>query len=182
MNTAITAENSSTKGAGPSGTGNALIDGIELLIRDHKEVKTLFKQYDELVEGNSNVDERERLAEKICVKLRAHTSVEEELFYPAARDALAVDAELVDEAEVEHASAKELIAQIQSSSATNDRLFDAKVKVLGEYVDHHVREEEGEMFPKVKESGLDLGVLGQQMAERKEELLKQLGGADGIAT
>jgi len=82
-----------------------------------------------------------------------HATVEEELFYPAARDVLEKDEDLVDEATVEHASAKDLIAQIQSMEPS-DELYDAKVTVLGEYIDHHVKEEEDEMFPRFAKPSL----------------------------
>ena len=91
------------------------------------------------------------MAEQICQMLTVHATIEEELFYPAAREALGEDADLVDEADIEHASAKELIAQIEGSSPEDDH-FDARVKVLGEYIDHHVKEEEGEMFPRQRKA------------------------------
>lgn len=153
---------------GPQGT-----DAIELLTADHKEVKTLFKQYDKLVESDGGDDEKQALAEQICLMLTVHATIEEELFYPAARDALADDEDLVDEADIEHASAKELIAQIEGSSPQDDH-FDARVKVLGEYIDHHVKEEEGEMFPKAKKGGLDTSALGVDLMARKEQLLSEL--------
>ena len=150
-------------------------DAIQLLTQDHKDVKALFKDYEKLVKADADDDEKLDIAQQICLKLTVHATVEEELFYPAARDVLGDEADLVDEADVEHASAKELIAQIESSSPADDDHFDAKVKVLGEYIDHHVKEEEGEMFPKVKKSDLDLSALGQELASRKEDLLAELG-------
>ena len=152
---------------------SAAPDAIELLTTDHKEVKTLFKQYDKLVASDGSEDEKQAVAEQICQMLTLHATIEEELFYPAAREALGEDADLVDEADIEHASAKELIAQIEGGSPADDH-FDARVKVLGEYIDHHVKEEEGEMFPKAKKSGLDVTALGAQMAERKQELTAAL--------
>ncbi len=149
-------------------------DGITLLKTDHKEVKALFKAYDKLVKNEGTDDEKLAIAQEICTSLTAHATVEEELFYPAAREVLAEE-DLVDEAEVEHASAKDLIAQIESMSPS-DALYDAKVKVLGEYIAHHVEEEEEEMFPKIRKSELDLKELGGQMQARKEELLAQLKG------
>ena len=101
-----------------------------------------------------------------------HATIEEELFYPAAREA-EVDADLLDEAEVEHASAKELIAQIEAMSPDED-LYDAKVTVLGEYIDHHVKEEEGELFPKCRKSDMDLEGLGEALAARKQELTAEM--------
>jgi len=148
-------------------------DAIKLLTTDHKQVKALFKQYDELVEGEGSDEERQALAEEICQMLTVHATVEEELFYPAAREVLEDDADLVDEADVEHATAKELIAQIESASPAEDH-YDAKVKVLGEYIAHHVQEEEGEMFPKVRKAGLDTAALGLGLAARKEQLMAEL--------
>jgi hemerythrin superfamily protein len=97
--------------------------------------------------------------------LTRHASAEEEIFYPAVRKAVKEGGDLVDEATVEHASAKDLIAQIQQMSAEDD-LFDAKVKVLSEQIEHHVKEEEEEMFPKARKSSLDLAALGEQIAAR----------------
>ena len=151
----------------------ASTDAIQLLTADHKEVKALFKAYGQLVDADGDDEEKQRLALEICAKLTVHATVEDELFYPAARDVLEDDEALVDEADVEHACAKDLIAQIMQS-APDDPLYDAKVKVLGEYIDHHVREEEREMFPKIRKSDLDVDALGEDMAQRKEELLAEM--------
>jgi hemerythrin superfamily protein len=148
-------------------------DAIDLLTSDHKQVKALFKQYDKLAEAGGDADDRQAIAQQICRMLTVHATVEEELFYPAARKILGDDAGLVDEADVEHATAKDLIAQIEHASP-DEELYDAKVKVLGEYIDHHVKEEEGEMFPKVKKAKLDTQSLGAEMATRKEELMAEL--------
>jgi hemerythrin superfamily protein len=144
-------------------------DAIKLLKDDHKEVKTYFKQYESLEDDA----EKQALADKICLALTIHAQIEEEVYYPATREAIDDD-DLLDEAEVEHASAKQLIAEIQGMKA-GDRLFDAKVTVLGEYIDHHVQEEESEMFPESRDSDLDLKALGAQLAERKAELMAQAG-------
>ena len=144
-------------------------DAIKLLTADHKEVKALFKEYEKLVKAEAGDEEKQALAEQICTMLTVHATAEEELFYPAARDALGDDEDLVDEADVEHSTAKELIAQIQGSSP-DDPHFDAKVKVLGEYVTHHVVEEHTEMFTKCRRSGMDLVALREQMAARKAAL------------
>ena len=114
---------------------------------------------------------RRRSRAEFCLALSVHARIEEEIFYPALRKAID-DEDLLDEAEVEHASAKQLIAEIESMSA-DDRLFDAKVKVLGEYVTHHVGEEEHQLFPEARESGVDLKDLGSELARRKAELMKQ---------
>jgi hemerythrin superfamily protein len=148
-------------------------DAIDLLMSDHKAVKALFKQYDALVEADGDADDKQAIAQQICQMLTVHATVEEELFYPAARDVLGDDQDLVDEADVEHSTAKDLIAQIEDSSP-DEALYDAKVKVLGEYIDHHVKEEEGEMFPKVKKAKLDTQSLGAEMATRKDELMAEL--------
>ncbi|MBC8119396.1 MAG: hemerythrin domain-containing protein [Burkholderiaceae bacterium] len=148
-------------------------EAIAQLTADHARVKKLFKQYDKLAESEADESERQELASMICAELTAHATAEEEIFYPAAREVLD-EADLVDEAEVEHASAKDLIAQIQESSPGEDDLFDAKVKVLGEYINHHVEEEEGEMFPKVRKAKLDTNTLGEQIAARKAEIMAEL--------
>jgi len=144
-------------------------DAIKLLKDDHKEVKSYFKQYESLEDDT----EKQDLANKICLALTVHAQIEEEIYYPATREAIDDD-DLLDEAEVEHASAKQLIAEIQTMKA-GDRLFDAKVTVLGEYIDHHVEEEESEMFPESRDSDLDLKALGAQLGQRKAELMAQAG-------
>ena len=147
----------------------ASTDAVALLTNDHQEVKDLFERYEDLAQADSDDEEKKNLAEEICTMLTVHATIEEEIFYPAARDAID-DESLLNEAEVEHQSAKDLIAQIQASDPS-DALYDAQVKVLGEYVNHHVEEEEGELFPRVKEADLDLDELGAEMGARQEELL-----------
>ena len=146
-----------------------LNDAIKLLTQDHKDVDALFKRYDKLCESGGSSAQRAELARQICAMLTMHTTIEEEIFYPAARAALK-EQDLLDEAEVEHASAKDLIEQIESASPDSE-LYDAKVKVLGEYVRHHVKEEQDEMFPKVRRSQLDLVLVGEALASRKQELM-----------
>lgn len=148
---------------------NTAQDAIAMLTADHKEVKALFDKFDKLSDRSKS--SKKQLADQICQALTIHAQVEEEIFYPAVRDAIK-DSDLLDEAEVEHASAKELIGQIQGMEPDDD-LYDAKVKVLSEQIEHHVEEEEGEMFPKVKKSRLDLTQLGAEMAARKEDLARQ---------
>jgi len=148
-------------------------DAVKLLVTDHKEVKALFKAYEKLVKDEADADEKQATAHKICTLLTVHATVEEEIFYPAARQAIK-EQDLIDEATVEHATAKDLIAQIESMSP-GDELYDAKVKVLNEYIEHHVKEEEEELFPKVKKTELDLAELGTQLSARKEALLAELG-------
>jgi hemerythrin superfamily protein len=142
-----------------------------LLKQDHDDVRKLFDEYDELADDDADGEERQALAEQICTMLTVHTTLEEEIFYPAAREA-EVESDLLDEAEVEHASAKDLIAQIESMSP-DDELYDAKVKVLGEYVKHHIEEEEGEMFPQCRKAKMDLAGLAEALAERKSQLLAE---------
>lgn len=147
-------------------------DAITLLTDDHKKVQKMFKEYEKLVKQDTD-EGKDELARKICAELTIHAQIEEELVYSAAREVLDEE-DLLDEAEVEHDSAKELIAQIEAMQA-GDELFDAKVTVLGEYVNHHIKEEQGEMFPKLKKSELDLEVLGDELQERKAELIAEMG-------
>jgi hemerythrin superfamily protein len=142
-------------------------DAIALLVADHREVKAMFKEFEEL--GDRARASKKKLADRICRELELHTRIEEEIFYPAVREASRDLEDIVDESLVEHASAKELIAQLEGMDPEDD-LYDAKVKVLGEQIEHHVGEEEGEMFPKVRKLKLDLVALGQEMAARKDEL------------
>jgi hemerythrin superfamily protein len=160
----------------PAATAAAAKSDVTILLtRDHAEVHKLFKQYEKLVDTEADGSERQALAEEICAKLTAHATAEEEIFYPAAREA-GVESDLLDEAEVEHASAKDLIAQIRAMSPEDD-LYDAKVTVLGEYIDHHVKEEEEEMFPKARRAKMDLAGLAAQVAEREAELLAEEAAA-----
>ena len=150
-------------------------DACDLLDADHKAVKKLFMEYEELTEAGGNTKEKKRvLAEKICLELTVHAQIEEEIFYPAIRKAIKDDL-LMNEAEVEHASAKELIAQIEEMNS-GDPMFDAKVTVLGEYIDHHVKEERTEMFPKARASKVNLVARRDTLQMRKEELMAELEG------
>ena len=147
-------------------------DAIKLLKADHDEVEELFAQYEK--QKKKSGDHKPELIEKICTALTVHAQIEEEIFYPAARNALEEDGEeLLDEAEVEHASIKSLVEQLEAMG-WDDELCDAKVKVLSEYVKHHVKEEEGEMFAKIKKTDLDLEALGTELAERKSELMEDM--------
>lgn len=160
----------STTGRSESKRGQ---DAVALLTEDHKTVKKLFKDFDKAAEAEDTSD-KEELVEQICLALKVHMEIEEEIFYPAVRAAIDED-DMLNEAEVEHAGAKDLIAQIQEM-ASSDPLFDAKVTVLGEYIEHHVGEEETEMFVKAKKAKIDLAVLGDQMNKRKEELMQTIDG------
>ncbi len=151
-------------------------DACDLLDTDHKNVKKMFKEYDELTQSKarSATQRKKELATQICQELTVHAQVEEEIFYPAVREAIK-DTDLLDEAEVEHQTAKDLIAQIQAAGEPDD-MFDAKVKVLGEYIDHHVKEERTEMFPKARAARkLDLVAMREQLEARKEELMSEMG-------
>jgi hemerythrin superfamily protein len=144
-------------------------DALTLLANDHQEVAKLFKAYEKLVKDVAEGDERQEIAQQICEMLSAHAEIEEEIFYPALRGALDAD-DLLDEAEVEHATVKDLVGQIESMDPDDD-LYDAKVTVLGEYVTHHVKEEENEIFPKARKAKLDLAQLGAELQSRKGELV-----------
>jgi hemerythrin superfamily protein len=143
-----------------------------MLTADHKKVKKLFSDFDKLKEGGSDED-KSAIVEKICNELKIHTEIEEEIFYPAVRKAID-DSDLMDEALVEHAGAKDLIAQLEDASP-DDELYDAKVTVLGEQIEHHVKEEEGDMFPKAKKAKVDTEALGATMFKRKIALMEKMG-------
>lgn len=136
-----------------------------MLRADHAKVSELFEQF----ERSRSLDKKRVLVATICQELRVHTELEESIFYPAVQQALK-DHELVPEAHVEHASIKSLIEQVECEEPGSDE-YDAKVKVMSEYVKHHVKEEHTEIFPKAKKTSLDMKALGEQMAARKAELM-----------
>jgi len=147
-------------------------DAIALLKQDHRTVSALFEEFEKADE-----EEQATIAQRVCQLLTVHAQIEEELLYPAAKEAFEGEEEnedLVNEAEVEHGSAKELIAKIEEMSS-DDEHFKATVTVLGEYIKHHVKEEESELFPQLKKTELDLKELGGRLAERKFALMEQLG-------
>ncbi len=151
-------------------------DACDLLDTDHKNVKKMFKEYEELTNSRARSASQKKmeLAQQICMELKVHAQIEEEIFYPALREAIK-ETDLLDEAEVEHQSAKDLIAQIEAAGEPDD-MFDAKVKVLGEYIDHHVKEERNEMFPKARSARkLDLVAMRDELEARKEELMAEMG-------
>ena len=150
-------------------------DAIAMLTADHKKVKKLFADFDKLKEAGSDED-KASIVDQICNELKIHTELEEEIFYPAVRKAID-DGDLMDEALVEHAGAKDLIAQLEDASPEDD-LYDAKVTVLGEQIDHHVKEEEGDMFPKAKKAKVDTEALGATMLKRKITLMEKMGMND----
>jgi hemerythrin len=143
-------------------------DALALLDADHELVCQLFRQYRELAANDAPDARRKALAEQVCMELTIHAKLEEELVYPLVRDAIRDD-DLMDEAEVEHAAARDLVVQILSMDPHEER-YDAKVTVLGEYIAHHIREEREQMFAKVRRSGIDLKRLGARLKERKAEL------------
>ena len=156
-------------------TARTPADACTLLDEDHRNVKKMFKDFEPLAESKSKTApaKRRELADRICAELTVHAQIEEEIFYPALRGAIKAE-DLLDEAEVEHASAKELIAQIQAGDE-NDSKWCAKVIVLGEYIDHHVKEERNEIFVKARAARkLDLVALREQLIARKEELMAAL--------
>lgn len=142
---------------------------IALLKKDHREVEGYFEEYEELKDDKAKAE----LAKKICTALKIHTQIEEQIFYPKAREATK-DNDLLDEALVEHAGAKHLIAEIEAMKPGDD-LYDAKITVLGEQINHHVKEEEEELFPEVEESKMDVAAVGKEMAVLKTQLMAQVG-------
>lgn len=140
-------------------------EATALLKADHKAVSLLFSQY----ESAQSSTKKKAIVAQICTELTVHAQIEEEIFYPQVKAALK-DKELIPEAVVEHATLRELIAQIEDCEPDGE-MYDAKVKVLSEYVKHHVKEEQNEIFPKAKASKLDMYALGEQLQQRKEELL-----------
>jgi hemerythrin superfamily protein len=138
-------------------------DAISLLTQDHREVEALFDRF----ESGSGAKTRLKIAQDICASLRLHARAEEEIFYPAAREAID-ESDLVDEAEVEHDTAKYLMERIESGELDEDGLR-AHVMVLKEYVAHHVEEEEQELFKQVRDTDLDLAALGEEIEALKSE-------------
>lgn len=141
-------------------------DAIAMLIADHEKVKSLFEEFAAL--GDRAKVSKKKIADQICHELTVHAQLEEEIFYPTVRPPIK-DGDLMDEALVEHACAKDLIAEIMAMQPGDD-LYDAKVTVLSEQIKHHVREEENDMFPKVRNTKVDLVKLGEQMAELKLQI------------
>jgi hemerythrin superfamily protein len=144
-------------------------DAIQLLTQDHREVEALFEKF----EKASGDGKKERLARQICMELKIHSMLEEEIFYPALRGKIEDDD--LDEALVEHDGAKVLINDIEAGGS-GDEFYDAKVKVLQEQIEHHVKEEErqsGNLFTQARKTDVDLDALGEQMAARKAELMQQ---------
>jgi hemerythrin-like domain-containing protein len=151
-------------------------DACDLLDADHRKVQKMFKDYEELTgsRARSAAQKKMELARQICMELTVHTQIEEEIFYPALREVMK-DTDMLDEASVEHQSAKDLIAQLEEAAEADD-MYDAKVKVLGEYVNHHIKEEKNEIFPKARSARkLDLMAMRDELEARKEELMSEMG-------
>jgi hemerythrin-like domain-containing protein len=144
-------------------------DAVALLMKDHREVQKIFREF-ETQKDSADPATKAEMVRLACEELTIHTRIEEEIFYPALREALKEDGkDMLEEAEVEHQSAKQLIGELERMSPGDD-LYDAKFTVLGEYIEHHVKEEHNEMFPEAKKTDLDLVALGEEMFRRKEEL------------
>lgn len=142
-------------------------DATTLLRADHKLVSGLFEDY----EKAATKAMKKKIVGQICMELSVHAQVEEEIFYPAVKQALK-DHDLVPEAVVEHETLKSLMAQVEGVEPDGE-MFDAKIKVLCEYVEHHVKEEQNEMFPKAKATQLDMMDLGDKITARKQQLIAE---------
>jgi hypothetical protein len=143
-------------------------DAVDILAADHLAAGKVFRQFLKLAKKGAAGEERKTLADKVCAMLTVHMTIEEQVFYPAAR-AAGIEPDEMDEAFVEHASAKELIAQILAGKP-GDEYYDAKVKVLSDLIEHHVIEEHTEMFPRCRRSKMDLPGLRVQLVAKKGEL------------
>jgi hemerythrin-like domain-containing protein len=143
---------------------------IEILKEQHDKVKKAFKEFEKL--ERDDTETQQQLAQATCEDLKVHTTLEEELFYPAVREAIE-DEDLMNEAAVEHETAKMLIEQLENMGPDDPNYF-ATFTVLGEYVKHHIKEEQGEMFPAAKKAKVELDSLAERMRARKEELLGQI--------
>jgi len=146
---------------------SAKTDALSMLKADHDKVRKMFKEFEKL----EDTEEKAQLVRQACTELKVHTQIENEIVYPAIREAIEDD-DLMNEALVEHEAAEELISQLEEMQP-DDAMFDAKFTVLGEYVNHHIAEEQKEMFPKAKKADIDLEALGEQIAQRKSELMEQ---------
>jgi len=148
-------------------TQNEPKDGLQLLASDHRKVEELFEKF----EKASGTSAKERLVRQICTELKIHSQIEEEIYYPAVRGKVEDDA--LDEAYVEHDSAKLLINELEAAEP-DESFYDAKVKVLQELIEHHVKEEEKQrenLFQQTRAADIDLEALGAQLAARKQELM-----------
>jgi len=151
------------------------LDAIALLTEDHNRVKKLFGEFEMLKTGEDTEDEKLDIVQEICMELTIHAKIEEEIFYPAVIEEIG-QLDIMDEAAVEHAAAKEQIEELVLM-APEEENYDAKVTVLKEMVEHHIKEEEGKMFPRLKKTTIDLVGLGQSLSQRKQELQMEVGMA-----
>lgn len=163
----MTTTNTATKKTATHKTAAKPQDATTMLRADHKLVSGLFEDFDKA----RSPEKKKAIVAKICTELTVHAQLEEEIFYPAFKEALQ-DHALVPEANVEHGAVKALIAQVEGVEPDGE-MFDAKVKVMGEFVKHHVKEEQTQMFPRAKKSGMDLRELGRQMHARKQALMAE---------
>jgi hemerythrin superfamily protein len=161
----------------PEPTGDESSDAIELLTADHDRVRRLFENYTELVAAEADDADKQQVVEEICLLLTVHAHIEDEFFYPAARRLLD-DEDPVDEAQIEHDGVRDLIDELLTMKPF-DELFDDRVRLLEESVAHHVEEEENELFPRLREAGMDFETLGEQMSTRKEDLMAELADGSG---
>ena len=145
---------------------NEKMDAIALLKADHRKVEALFEKFEKAKDTKT----KKSLATEICTELSVHATIEEEIFYPACKEA--VEEDLSNEAYVEHDGAKVLIAELTGSGPENE-FYDAKMKVLSEQIKHHVKEEETELFPEAEDSDMDLDAIGAELAARKAELMAE---------
>jgi hemerythrin-like domain-containing protein len=175
--TSTSSDKSSSRSTGTR--GGKEMDAYALLEEDHKRVQKLFKQFEKA--DREDVEAMRELVETACDELELHAALEEELFYPALSAALdEEDQELVAEAHVEHDSAKQLIEQLRSLQP-GDPMYAATFTVLGEYVNHHIEEERKEIFKQAKRVKIDAEELGEQLAQRKQEMQQERAGAEGEA-
>ena len=151
-------------------------DAIALLTHDHKKILALFDDFRRIKEDDDADDAKQALVERACMELSIHRQVEEELFYPLLNDELD-DTKLLDQAAVEHEIAGQLIADLESMQAGDD-FYDAKFIVLGEYIRHHIEEEQEKIFPRAKKSTMDLKAIGEDILHRRDELRTELGGPE----
>ena len=153
------------------------VDAATLLAEDHRKVERIFEEFKKLTGGDAK--EKEDLVRMACAELKIHATLEEEIFYPAAREKLdeTDETSLVDEAQVEHAVLKQLIGELEEMTP-DEELYDAKFTVLGEYVNHHVAEEEKKIFPKAKKAKVDMQALGNEIRQRKEEIQQHADVSD----
>jgi len=163
-----TRTNGQTKGR-TAARAQGAIDAVEMLKAEHREVESWFEEF----ERTESAPKKKKLAAQICKALRVHTQIEEEIFYPACREA-GLSEDMMDEADVEHDAAKKLIEEIEAGGPGDDH-WDARVSVLSEMIKHHVKEEEQRegMFARARKSELDLVELGEELKARKAELMKK---------